>query len=201
MKWLTIIRWSLGGMLLSGALTAQAALINFGEFGDGVVPTFEVPGLLSVTGSGAISFADSAITSSNGGLGVADSLGANSLDLGETMTFSFASPVEALLLTVHDISPAGNVEYGFNAFAGALDLGFFAIDPHTSLSQTHDLSALVGAAFDSFTLSLQNSAPLGLVIEAVEFRTAEAPLPATLGLFGLALVALGYSRRRDTRAR
>ncbi|GAB5452168.1 MAG: hypothetical protein Hals2KO_24960 [Halioglobus sp.] len=201
MKWLTIIRLTLGGLLLSGALTAQAALVNFGEFGDGVVPAFEVPGLLSVAGSGSISFADSAITSTNGGLGVFDQLGANSLDLGETMTFSFTNPVEALLLTVHDISPAGNVEYGFNAFAGALDLGFFAIDPHTSLSETHDLYAIVGGAFDSFTLSLQSSAPLGLVIEAVEFRTAKAPLPATLGLFGLALVALGCARRRDTLAR
>ena len=196
MKFFNVARIGLGTLLLAGAVNVQAAMINFGGFGNGVSPAFEVPGLLTVTGSGPISFAGTVITSFNGGLGVFDQRGANSLDLGETMTFSFTNPIESLLLRVHDISPAGNVDYGFNAFLGAVDLGFFAIDNHVSGSETHDLYSIVGAAFDSFTLSLQASAPLGLVIETIEFTATEVPVPASLGLFGLACAALGFGRRR-----
>lgn len=190
---------TLKGLLATATLflftaNVHAGLVNFGNLGDGSTASLATGGVV-VTGSGDVFFANTAITSINGGLGIGD----NTLDLGETMTFMFAGLVDSVVLTAHDIPMVGNVSYGFNAFSGASDLGFFALPAHSSATESFDLSALVGASFDMFTLSLQASAPLGLVIEQLAFERddVEVPSPGSLALLGLGLAGISWKRRKQ----
>jgi len=173
---------------------SQAVVINYGEMGSGSSASVRAEDT-TVTGSSDVYFSDSFLTSLNGGLGVEGGGNNNSLDLGETLTFDFDFLVSNVSLTTNDIVPFGNVTFGFNAFNGANDLGFFGLPNHTSNSETFDLSALVGMSFDSFTLSLSSSAPIGLVIEQLEYNRASVPEPASIILLGFGLVGLGYAGR------
>ena len=174
---------------------AQAIVVNYGAIGSGSGASV-VAGDTTVTGSSNVFYNDSFSTSTNGGLGVQGGGSNNSLDLGETLTFDFDFLVSDVLMTVTDIAPPGNVTYGFNAFNGATDLGFFGLPNHVTTLETFDLSLLVGQAFDSFTISLSVSAPIGLVIEQLEYTRASVPEPAPLALLAFGLAAMGFVRRR-----
>ena len=109
------------------------------------------------------------------------------------MDIAFGGLVENVFLTATDISPPGNVDYGIEAFVGAASLGVFALPAHTVVTETNNLSSLVGAAFDRIRIASTGSAPLGLVIETVRFT--RVPEPTTLALAGLALFGLGMRKR------
>jgi PEP-CTERM motif len=122
-----------------------------------------------------------------------------SLDQGETMTIDLGTLATNVMLTLVDVEPVGNVSFAFTPFKGAMSLGTFAFPPVVVAPETFNLTSLAGgSALRSFTLSVQQSPPLGLQIQAVSFTPV--PEPASLSLLALGLVGLGARRWRQRKA-
>ena len=188
-------------LLLFSSVGVKALEINFGELGNGSAAVLDAGFGVSVSGSANVNYADTFSNSSNGGLGIGDfGVAANSLDAGEVMQFDFGQVVDSVLLTVHDIPPFGNVFYTIGAMLGAVDLGVFAVPLHTQTIEIVDVSALVGGALDAFSVSVTASAPLGLVIETLQFEPSgggTVSSPGVLLLMALPALLLAGSRRRS----
>lgn len=188
-------------LLLFSSVGVKALEINFGELGNGSAAVLDAGFGVSVSGSANVNYADTFSNSSNGGLGIGDfGVAANSLDAGEIMQFDFGRVVDSVLLTVHDIPPFGNVFYNIGAMLGAVDLGVFAVPLHTQTIEIVDVSALVGGALDAFSVSVTASAPLGLVIETLQFEPSgggTVSSPGVLLLMALPALLLAGSRRRS----
>ena len=188
-------------LLLFSSVGVKALEINFGELGNGSAAVLDAGFGVSVSGSANVNYADTFSNSSNGGLGIGDfGVAANSLDAGEVMQFDFGQVVDSVLLTVHDIPPFGNVFYTIGAMLGAVDLGVFAVPLHTQTIEIVDVSALVGGALDAFSVSVTASAPLGLVIETLQFEPSgggTVSSPGVLILMALPALLLAGSRRRS----
>jgi hypothetical protein len=118
------------------------------------------------------------------------------LDLGETMTIDFGSVVSDVQIQIWDVTPPGNVTFGFTAFNGATNLGSFGIPALSVDPTTFNLTSIAGVDFSKFTLSISSSTPVGLQIQDVSFAPAAVPEPGTLMLFGLGAAGLFLSRRR-----
>ena len=184
--------------LLLFSVSAQALEINFGELGNGSAAVLDAGFGVSVSGSANVNYADMFSNSTNGGLGIGDfGVAANSLDAGEVMTFDFGQVVDSVLLTVHDIPPFGNVFYNISAMLGAVNLGVFAVPLHTQTVELIDISALVGSTLDTFSVAVTASAPLGLVIEGLQYEPQNSAAVSSPGvLWLLVLPAWLLARRR-----
>ena len=167
---------------------AGAILVNYLSLPDTAatgVPSIVLGGT-TVTGSANVAIGTSVENSR--GIGVVGGGAFYSLDLNETLSIDYGQAVANVTASMWDISPAGNVTYGFQAFNGAVSLGSFAIPNHGANLQVIDLSGLAGgAAFTRVVFSLSASAPAGLQLQATSYDAV--PEPVTLLLVGSGLVA------------
>ena len=91
---------------------------------------------------------------------------------------------------------------GTSAFSAAL-LGGIEIESFTASTSTGSSTNFFG--FEGFVFDEIRVSPGGsnnaMVLDNIQFNLAAVPEPATLAIFGLALVGLGHARRRKTAAR
>ena len=187
----TLIALCLPCFAMAGSITADYRTIP-----DGTGASVTLAGT-TVTGSNLIV---SALYAGYRGLGIegGGTLGNGSdpsLDVGETMTIDFGRLVTNTTAMINDISPVGNVTFGFTAFNGGINLGTFMIPAATVPEQVYDLLTLDGnQPMTKFTIFVQSpSAPLGLQIQGVSYDPV--PEPAT-GLLCGPFILVGYFLRR-----
>ena len=199
---LTALVASITFALLSGVHAHAGSIIadytSLPDTGAAGVPLLSLAGT-TVTGSANVAIG---VPNESRGVGVVSGTSTPasnfSLEGFETLTIDYGQLVTNVTVDFWDVSPPGNVTYGFEAFNGANSLGTFAIPLHVSNLQTSNLTALSGGLnFTKVTFSVSSAPSIGITMHNTTFDHV-VPEPGSMVLFGLGAlgVAAGGLRRR-----
>ena len=193
-------------ILVTFSVCANAVVVDYTTVVDGTFVSVSLGGT-TVTGSSNVTSGLFPGTPFRG-LGIegvaSPSNGDLSLDFSEVMSIDFGTSVGAVTLSIVDIAPVGNILFEFEAFDGLTSLGSFGLAAATMAPESYDLFAgtglshLTSLSFSVLTPSspVPPGVPFGLQLQGLSYSVV--PIPATLWLFGTALIGLvGFSKRRN----